>query len=314
MSKSSGRPETRVIVPQRLHTYVTAFSDSRRWDRFEPRRGDIVICTPPKCGTTWTQTICAELLQECSDKGVRCSMTQAVWLDGRAVPHDAALNQLQAATGVRIIKTHTPLSAMPYFTECRYVYCGRDPRDAFLSMLDHLSNVADGMSEKYRRALRLPDGQLDANKLFPEWLTQGEVSWLEDGFPMGTVLSHSRTFWEYRSLPNFMFLHYADMIMNLPHEIGRMIDFLGLSLPSPTMSIVAGRCSFASMRHRADQLAPGARDRLWKSNALFFRNARLKEWQNILSEENKRLYEVRAGQLLSPDLKMWLEEGTSAGK
>ena len=30
-------------------------SDSRIWDRLEARPGDIIVCTAPKCGTTWTQ-------------------------------------------------------------------------------------------------------------------------------------------------------------------------------------------------------------------------------------------------------------------
>ena len=42
--------------------YNTAFSDGARWERFEHRAGDIIIATPSKCGTTWTQTIVASLL------------------------------------------------------------------------------------------------------------------------------------------------------------------------------------------------------------------------------------------------------------
>ena len=36
--------------------------DNRRWEHFVHRPGDIFVCTPPKCGTTWTQTIVASLL------------------------------------------------------------------------------------------------------------------------------------------------------------------------------------------------------------------------------------------------------------
>ena len=36
--------------------------DSARWEGIELRRGDIVISTPPKCGTTWTQMICYLLI------------------------------------------------------------------------------------------------------------------------------------------------------------------------------------------------------------------------------------------------------------
>jgi hypothetical protein len=44
-----------------LVRYQTMVFDSGRWDGFELRDDDIVICTPPKCGTTWTQMICERL-------------------------------------------------------------------------------------------------------------------------------------------------------------------------------------------------------------------------------------------------------------
>jgi hypothetical protein len=31
--------------------------DSRRWDGYKPREGDVIIATPPKVGTTWMQQI-----------------------------------------------------------------------------------------------------------------------------------------------------------------------------------------------------------------------------------------------------------------
>ncbi len=43
--------------------------DSRRWDGFEFRADDIVISTPPKCGTTWTQMITALLIFDTADLG-----------------------------------------------------------------------------------------------------------------------------------------------------------------------------------------------------------------------------------------------------
>ena len=42
--------------------YRGLFHDSDRWRGFVFRSGDIVISTPPKCGTTWMQMICALLV------------------------------------------------------------------------------------------------------------------------------------------------------------------------------------------------------------------------------------------------------------
>ena len=45
-----------------VRRYQGTVYDSVRWDGFELRPGDIVIASPPKCGTTWTQMICALLI------------------------------------------------------------------------------------------------------------------------------------------------------------------------------------------------------------------------------------------------------------
>ena len=45
-----------------MRRYEATMYDSNRWDGFELRLGDIIISTPPKCGTTWTQMICALLI------------------------------------------------------------------------------------------------------------------------------------------------------------------------------------------------------------------------------------------------------------
>src|SRR5215210_6359342 len=42
--------------------YRSIVADSGRWDGFAFRPGDIVISTPAKCGTTWTQMLCALLI------------------------------------------------------------------------------------------------------------------------------------------------------------------------------------------------------------------------------------------------------------
>src|SRR5919107_6116432 len=42
--------------------YRSIVADSVRWDGFVFRPGDLVISTPPKSGTTWTQMLCALLI------------------------------------------------------------------------------------------------------------------------------------------------------------------------------------------------------------------------------------------------------------
>jgi hypothetical protein len=48
------RPQQRI--------YRSATTDGAWWAAYDHRPGDIFVCTPPKCGTTWMQTIVASLL------------------------------------------------------------------------------------------------------------------------------------------------------------------------------------------------------------------------------------------------------------
>jgi aryl sulfotransferase len=45
------------MLPKLIHTYQNHHMDSPRWAHFTPRHADIVISTPYKSGTTWTQEI-----------------------------------------------------------------------------------------------------------------------------------------------------------------------------------------------------------------------------------------------------------------
>ena len=66
------------------------FADSLRWAGFVHRPGDVFVCTPPKCGTTWTQTIVTELIfPNASAPGPVVDI--APWLDARFNPIDDIL-------------------------------------------------------------------------------------------------------------------------------------------------------------------------------------------------------------------------------
>ncbi len=62
--------------------YCTWVIDSRRWDHYRPRSGDIMIATYPKCGTTWMQRIISLLVFQ--DPEPRPVMQISPWIDRRA--------------------------------------------------------------------------------------------------------------------------------------------------------------------------------------------------------------------------------------
>src|SRR6478672_945559 len=120
--------------------YRSFISDNLRWNRLEPRLGDIVVCTPAKCGTTWMQTIVAALLFP--DGGALGPVTEvAPWIDARFEPIDVVVARLDAQSHRRQIKTHTPADGIRWSPDASYVVVFRDGRDAFMSFHNHMSNM-----------------------------------------------------------------------------------------------------------------------------------------------------------------------------
>lgn len=297
--------------PQRIHTYTTAGYDSMRWDGFKPRRGDIIVATPIKSGTTWTQMICALLVHQSPELPEPLTRLSR-WLDRHTDPIDELLAHFEAQPFRRIIKTHTPLDGLPYFEEVSYVFCGRDPRDVFLSMCDHMKNLSEAsMADIARRAgLAAPPALPEnPNDIFAMWLTLGEQPWMRDGFPFGSVLDLTRTYWEFRQLPNLIFLHYADLTARLDEEMRRLSAFLEIPVDDEKWPTLVRAATFESMKERADDVAPGAHHGEWKKPSDFFRMARMGQWQDVLTPENQELYEQVTRERLEPELKTWLECG-----
>ena len=54
--------------------YRTWMTDSRRWDTYRPRTGDIVVATYPKCGTTWMQRIVDLLIFRRQSRGTLATL------------------------------------------------------------------------------------------------------------------------------------------------------------------------------------------------------------------------------------------------
>jgi len=283
-----------------LRPYRTAVFDNARWARFEPRPDDIFVCTPPKCGTTWTQTIVHSLLWPDGDGPVPV-MTVAPWLEAEFHPIDGLLERLAAQTHRRSVKSHTPADGLPFFDDAKYIFVARDGRDAFMSMCHHREVMkTEVVGALNARALA------DGVPPMPPW--DGDVRaffahWIEDR----SLIAHVATFWERRRQPNLLLVHYNDLKADLSGEIRRIARFLETPVPESKWPAVVERCTFEAMKARGEEIGNfaifdgGAKGFLFKGT-----NGR---WRDVLTPEDLEVYAKRVSDLLSPAASDWLEHG-----
>jgi len=295
------------------HRYQFALFDSGRWANFVPRDTDIIISTPYKAGTTWTQRICALLIFQSVELHEPLSRTSP-WLDQLVYPIDEVLNRYDEQTHRRFIKTHTPLSALPYFPNVTYLVCGRDPRDLFISMENHYENIdmpkfldilAHNSDAKNAPPI-LPD---DINERFKLWLTRGSFPWETDGFPFWSAFHHLQSFWKYRELPNIHFIHYADLQADLAGEMRRIASILNSEIDENIWPELIKAATFSEMKQRHHEVAPNADQAIWRDGSKFFNKGTSGQWRDILSDECLRMYEAAKKEKLEPSLAAWIDRG-----
>ncbi len=306
-------------LPQVIHTYQSHILDSTRWEQYQPRADDIIICTPPKSGTTWTQEIVRQLVflgQAAPERDAMDLWQVSPWLEQRLAPLDGLIRQLEAQQHRRFIKAHLPLDGLPYFSQVKYIVVGRDARDVAMSLWNHYSEFTDAQYERLNNTPgRVGDPVSpieDIHAFWRTWITRGRFSWESEGYPVQGTLHHIQTWWDYRHLPNILFVHYSDLKADLAGEIRRIADFLAIPLAEAMLPSITQAVSLDTMREREERTNLRMKE-AWKNGAkTFFFKGTNGRWKDVLSAEELALYEEKAAQVLTPDCRTWLEQGRVA--
>lgn len=306
-------------APARIR-YKHIFYDSSRWDGFEFREGDIVISTPPKCGTTWTQRICALLVLRTPhlDKPLT---SYSPWLDMLTRPHEEVLADLAAQTHRRFIKTHTPLDGLPYDERVTYICVGRDPRDVALSWDNHMANtdVAAILGARESAVGNADIAEVIEQGPPPVPETEHDRFWLfvddptpvtESSTTLTSVLHHLSSFWERRDLRNVVMLHYADLKADLEGCMRDLARRLRIEIPERLWPELVRAATFEQMKRDADKTAPGVTEGLWQNNEDFFRSGSSGQWRRLVGEGELARYEARVRELADPELARWAHHGS----
>jgi hypothetical protein len=298
--------------------YRSIIADSGRWDGFAFRPGDVVISTPPKCGTTWTQMLCALLIFD--GPAFPAPLDEvSPWLDMCNCPLSEVTAALAAQSHRRFIKTHTPLDGLPLHADVTYLVVGRDPRDVAISREHHAANLDFAHFLELRAAAV---GNEDLAELPPRRVPSEDpverfrtfVADETDGgqTTLASVLRHLDTGWQRRRDANVALFHYADLTADLPGELLRLAGVLGIPCSVERARELAAEASLARMRERSADVAPNASHGIWKDVRAFFRSGGSGEWRDRLSAADLAAYEARVAHLVAPDLAAWAHGGRLA--
>lgn len=210
---------------------------------FSPAAHDVMVCSYYKSGTNWTLQIAVQIAYRGRAEFEHVHDV-VPWLElparGRfALPLDDDGPRRAAPTGLRVIKTHLPLDALPYSPAARYISVVRDPKSVFVSSYHFSRDMIMGP------LMPSVDAWLDA--------------FLSPDTPFGSWARHAASAWQARNRGNVLFLTYESMRADLPRAVDRIAALMKVDLTADERAAVIERASFAYMKKHSRKFdAPGA--------------------------------------------------------
>lgn len=292
-----------VRAPSR--NFTTVIEDSRRWEHVSLRNDDIVISTPPKSGTTWMQGIVSSLLWPEGDAPGDLG-SRSPWVDMRLRPIPDLLETLELQLHRRFIKTHSPADTIPIAESAKYVTVHRAAPDALVSWGNHRAKMRPEIMELMNQAAE-PDGLSplpvrfdgDYDLLFEEWSR------------FCSPALHLASWWPLRSRPNVLMFHYADLLVDLEGEMGRLAEFLEIDVPEASWPDVVSRCRIGAMRESAKQSGSIASGFEGGADSFFNKGTNGEGARQLTAEQMVRI-DAHCAANLDPDALRWLAEGRLA--
>lgn len=284
--------------------YLGPLTDNRRWDSIALRPDDVIVVTPPKCGTTWLQTIVALLLSGDPDVAPDPS-DRMPWVDMRHRDLTELAARLEAMTHRRCLKSHTPLDGLPLHDKAQYLCVFRHPLDAHFSFRNHARNMPLPVFETcYPRDD--PDGAI-----FQRFLAGEPEGFDMDVLSLRHILRHYQVASALAEKGNVTLFHYADMWRDLPGTFAQVANLLGVVYPSDLLTRLIQSAGFDHMKAEASRYAPSGGRGFMRSDSDFFHSGKCGQWRDRLSSDELSAYDTVMDAHLPPAARGWLEYGAT---
>ncbi|KAL3985733.1 Sulfotransferase domain family protein [Acanthocheilonema viteae] len=168
-----------------------------------PRDNDIFICTYPKCGTTWIQHICSQLLTDNYGPQVGQELCMTSPMIERMGAKFA--DNLESP---RLLKTHFTWHNIPKNNNAKYILAVRNPKDCLTSYFFHNRNF---------KIYNYEHG--DFSVFFQLFLTKD--------IAFGNYFDYLLSWLPHINDENVLFLKYEDMCADLRQAVVKIGEFLG---------------------------------------------------------------------------------------
>lgn len=220
---------------------------------FEIRSDDVFVCSLPKCGSTWLETIVTLLMHNLDYKTIQSAKLSQLMADfenfqnfpsiasellkndrsntlTEKQAYEIAWNQhYDSLESPRIIKTHIPAYALPkaiWSKGTKIVYITRNLKDMVVS------------DYHFRRNFCPSDIQMDD-------VVNGIIN---DTWVTSPRFDHVLNFWDIRHLPNVCFITYEDLVRKPFETIKKISEFLGHNYNDQQLNGLLEFISFDNMK------------------------------------------------------------------
>ncbi|KAF2358804.1 Sulfotransferase domain, partial [Trinorchestia longiramus] len=275
-------------------------------EEFQFEKGDVIVMTMPKSGTTWTQEIVwtmmnnsnfehpmahlplnirtpilevDSLIDHFPNRGSFAEMFSQKFPDFDQ-SHGMFLHVAKTAPRPRTLKTHLSFSLISdtALSKAKVVYVIRDPRDVCISYHHHC------------RIFKYED--------FEGTFDQFVDAFLEGAVTYSPYWPHVKAAWERRHHPNLHVVFYEHMKKHPKEELHKLSKFLGLQISESQIEKIVEYTSFPKMKERdnhvvAEQDAPVMMHmELVGKEGGFFRQGMSGGWRKVLTKEQKDKFET----------------------
>eukprot|EP00090_Calanus_glacialis_P045776 TRINITY_DN8712_c0_g1_i6.p1 TRINITY_DN8712_c0_g1~~TRINITY_DN8712_c0_g1_i6.p1 ORF type:complete len:325 (+),score=130.36 TRINITY_DN8712_c0_g1_i6:23-997(+) len=247
------------------------------------RHDDVWISSFPKCGTTWTQEMVWNIVNNLDfERAKKTDIDEKFFFldmdclkSGSHGDAPGFVDKAEQQVGQqRLIKSHLPIGLLPpdLLEKCKVIYVARNPKDVVVSYYHH---------HKLTKSVDLDLQFSDFVKFFMKELL------VEDPY-----MAHVKEAVALKDNPHVKFLWYEDMKRDLPAAIRDVARFLGKELKEPEIAALADYLDVKNMKKNP---AVNHQDRhqrgVFAEGESFIRQGVAGGWKKYFDEELEKTFD-----------------------